>query len=234
MGGEGEGCLTLSSPACLPAAGATQRVCHRAEPHCRGAVSPPPLPPPFHCLRLLRLVCLRRLCTPLRSTSLIERYLQTGRSSAMDRTRVLLARHRLGHLVPVQARGLTKGGEDEGGGLGPGVWQPLCSAHTRKCAAVSHLTCAFHPHPLQLRIRDMPYPGSSGKGFTLLALIRAIDDEPPPLGDEGADAAAAAAAAAPPEERLLVDAAGVIRSGTRGALALLQARAYQWEGRKAA
>lgn len=130
---------------------------------------------------------LLRPAPPLPSSdAMIERYLQSGRSAAMDRTRILLAKHRAGHLIP-----------------------------------------------LQLRIRDLP-PGEAGnvgasaagatstKGFTLLALMRALDEAGPPPE--------AGAAPSEAEERVIVDAAGAVRAGTLGALALLRASASELAG----
>ena len=65
---------------------------------------------------------------------------------------------------------------------------------------------------MQFRLRDVP-PGEAGPGgsaskFTLVALLRPVEDS---LA-EGAPA---------PEERLIVDSSGAVRSGTQGALSLL-------------
>lgn len=156
---------------------------------------------------------------PPRSNTLIENYLHTGRSSAMDTTRVMLAKHRVGHLVPIQARAPWMMGGREGG---------------RHCTSLS-LThkCLPHTHaraPLQFRLRDLP-PGESlggggaSKSFTLLAMIKLIDARGDASLDGGGEPETAdTQRGGLSEERLLIDERGGISSGTPGALALLQVR----------
>lgn len=75
-------------------------------------------------------------------------------------------------------------------------------------------------------MRDLPPgegsdagPANTGKGFTLLALIKQVDDGPA-LAEDGAPPVA-------PEERVIVDSSGVVLEGTAGALEMLRVTAAE-------
>lgn len=110
----------------------------------------------FPCLsqRFLCGLCLR--C----SGHILERYIRTGRSSKIDTTHVMLAKHKLGHLIPIQVKGRV------------GIRRSRVRAIVR-----------FRSLLLQLRLRDVPSREASvsstssatGDGFVLLALVRLME-----------------------------------------------------------
>jgi hypothetical protein len=117
--------------------------------------------------------------------NMLSRYVTTGQSTILDRTRILLGVHKSGHLIPVCTPFYTS-------------FSPLL---------LKFFVVSFGFPQLLFRLRDIP-PGESDEGGSsagknsLLALVRGIESQ----------------TGAPTEERLLATDAGVITSGTLGAL----------------